>query len=135
MNQSNKENNIVFLTDDTLLDINNQEKELSVNNLLEEFLHTNITNNLDNIQFTNNDSIWNSNPQTTIKELLKICKYYGIDKYVKGNKCKKQDIIETITFFENSPENFEIVFQRNKLWTYMNELKTDSKMKQYILWD
>uniref|UniRef100_A0A6C0IS76 Uncharacterized protein n=1 Tax=viral metagenome TaxID=1070528 RepID=A0A6C0IS76_9ZZZZ len=117
--------NILFLTNDNLLVDNNED--IDINNLLNEFLHN------DNIEFT--DSIWNTNKDYTIKELLKICKYYGIDKNVKGNKCKKQEIIDTIIFFENVPENFEIVFQRNKMWTYMNELKNDIHMKQYILWD
>jgi hypothetical protein len=137
MNTRNKENNIIFLTEDTLLDdnTNNKEKELNINNLLDDFLNTNNTFNNNELNSIISENIWNTNTQYTIKELLKICKYYGIDKYIKGNKCKKQDIIEIISFFENYPENFEIVFQRNKLWTYMNELKTDAKMKQYILWD
>ena len=65
---------------------------------MEDFLHTNTnkSNNLDSINFINTDSIWNTNTHYSVKDLLKICNYYGIDKYVKGNKCKKQDIIEII---------------------------------------
>lgn len=69
----------------------------------------------------------------TVKDLLKICNYYGIDKDIKSSKCKKQDIIETIVYFENLPENSSIVSKRMKMWTYMTELLLDPKMRQYIL--
>ena len=32
------------------------------------------------------------NEAYNVKDLLKICEYYGIDKHVKSAKCKKQDI-------------------------------------------
>jgi hypothetical protein len=34
----------------------------------------------------------------TVKELLKICSYYGLDKDIRSSKCKKQDIISTIVY-------------------------------------
>lgn len=71
----------------------------------------------------------------TVKELLKICGYYGIDKTVKAAKCKKIDIIETIMFFEAQTENTYHVYQRKKMWLYMSELAADSNMKKYILWE
>jgi len=70
----------------------------------------------------------------TVKDLLKICHYYGIDKSVKSSKCKKQDIISTLLYFESLPENFELVQKRNKMWAYITELSNDSKMKQFIFW-
>lgn len=70
----------------------------------------------------------------TIKDLLKICEYYGIEKDVKSAKCKKQEIIATIIYFEGLDENYEIVEKRNRLWTYMDELQLDQKMKKYIIW-
>jgi hypothetical protein len=69
-----------------------------------------------------------------IKELMKICQYYGIAKNIKTSKCKKQDIISTIIYFENCPENYNIVEQRNTMWGYISALLEDSKMKGYILW-
>jgi hypothetical protein len=69
-----------------------------------------------------------------IKELMKICEYYGIAKNIKASKCKKQDIIATIIYFENCPENYNIVEKRNTMWGYINALLEDSKMKGYILW-
>jgi hypothetical protein len=80
----------------------------------------------------NNEVYYN---ECTIKELLKICEYYDIDKNVKAAKCKKQDIISTIVYFESLSENCEIVSKRNKMWAYMAELLYDSKMKKYILWN
>ena len=73
-------------------------------------------------------------PVDTVKDLLKICQYYGIDKDIKASKCKKQDIISTIVFFESLPENFKIVNKRHKMWACISELLSDPKMKKYIIW-
>lgn len=70
----------------------------------------------------------------TVKDLLKICNYYQIDKHIKTNKCKKSDLIESIIFFESLPENFEIVLNRNIMWAHITELLNDKKMKKYIIW-
>jgi hypothetical protein len=70
----------------------------------------------------------------TIKELMKICQYYGIAKDIKSAKCKKQDIVSTIVFFEGQPENYNIVKKRNSMWAFMKELQEDPKMRAYILW-
>jgi len=68
-----------------------------------------------------------------VKDLLKICQYYGIAKNVKASKCKKQDIISTIIYYESTSENYEIVEKRHKMWAYMTELLEDPKMKNYLL--
>jgi hypothetical protein len=70
----------------------------------------------------------------TVKELLKICVYYEIDKHIKAAKCKKADIISSIVFFEAQPENMNIVYKRKTYWSYMDELMSDPKMKNYIVW-
>jgi hypothetical protein len=70
----------------------------------------------------------------TVKDLLKICHYYGIDKSVKASRCKKTDIISTILYFESLPENVELVEKRNRMWAYIKELLNDSKMKQFVIW-
>jgi hypothetical protein len=72
-------------------------------------------------------------PVDTVKDLLKICQYYGIDKNIKASKCKKQDIISTIVFFESLPENLKIVNKRHKMWACISELLSDPKMKKYII--
>jgi hypothetical protein len=71
----------------------------------------------------------------TIKELMKICQYYDLAKNVKSAKCKKQDIVATIVFFEAQHENKKIVNKRHKMWAYMRELTNDPKMKEYIFWN
>ena len=83
--------------------------------------------------FTNEDETYYSE-KYTIKDLMKICCYYGIDKNIKSSKCKKQDIISTIVFFEGQPENAEIVYKRHNMWAYMTELIADPKMRGYLLW-
>jgi hypothetical protein len=69
----------------------------------------------------------------TIKDLLKICNYYGIEKNMKLTKLKKQQIIFALIYFESLPENFEVVQKRYKMWAYITELLNDSKMKKYII--
>ena len=70
----------------------------------------------------------------TVKQLLKICDYYDIEKTVKMAKYKKQDIIESIVYFESLPENIRIVNDRHKMWAYIMELTNDQKMKKYVIW-
>ena len=69
----------------------------------------------------------------TVKDLLKICSYYGIDKDIRISKCKKQDIIATIVYFESLPENVEIVKKRNRMWAYITEVINDPKMTKFII--
>jgi len=68
----------------------------------------------------------------TIKDLLKIYNYCGIKTHAKS-KLKKQQIIHTLIYFESLPENFEIVQKRRRMWSYINELLNDPKMKKYIV--
>ena len=70
----------------------------------------------------------------TVKELMRICDYYDLAKNVKNARCKKQDIVATVVFFEAQPENKEIVNKRNNMWAYMKELANDQKMKSYLIW-
>lgn len=87
-----------------------------------------------NKEFYNNDELY-YNQEYNVKELLKICNYYGIDKNIRTSKCKKQDIISTIIYFESLSENYLIVQERNLMWAYMTELLNDQKMKKYIIWN
>lgn len=70
----------------------------------------------------------------TVKDLMKICQYYDISKNIKASKCKKQDIIATIVYFESCIENYDIVQQRHKMWSHINDLMGDPKMRCYLLW-
>jgi hypothetical protein len=98
-----------------------------------QYLKSWLYDNDDNYEYINDESFYEK--EYTIKDLLKICNYYGIDKNVKTSKCKKQDIISTIVYFESLPENFDIVQKRNTLWKYINELLNDPKMKRFIIWN
>jgi hypothetical protein len=97
------------------------EKEELVEDLVEEY------------EVYENEELY-YNEACTVKDLLKICHYYGIDKSVKASKCKKQDIITTLLYFESQPENYELVQKRNRMWAYITELSNDSKMKQFVIW-
>jgi hypothetical protein len=116
-------------------DANNEIQD--VNNISNSNSNSNIKNNLiyyiEKSVFTCEDETY-YNEKYTIKELMKICAYYGIDKDIKASKCRKMDIIVTIVFFEAQPENAKIVTQRNNMWAYMTELTTDPKMRKYLLW-
>ena len=110
--------------------INNEE---TIVKMLNEFREDIEDINGDTTNITNITNITNRGLVFT-KDLLKICQYYGIDKDIKASKCKKQDILSTIMFFESLPENVDIVNKRYKMWAYILELTNDPKMKKYIIW-
>jgi hypothetical protein len=137
----NNDENLFF----SLEEVNdNNGSNIDLSKLLDEInatdnLHTN--KNINDLMYYIELSSYNGemelyyNDKYTIKELMKICNYYGILKDIKAAKCKKQDIIETIIYFENCIENYDLVDKRHKMWAYITELLNDSKMKQYILWN
>ena len=118
-----------FIDDDT----NNEIQDVNNISNSNSNIKTNLIYYIEKSVFTCEDETY-YNEKYTIKELMKICAYYGIDKDIKSAKCRKMDIIVTIVFFEAQPENAEIVSQRNNMWAYMTELATDPKMRQYLLW-
>ena len=126
------DNNIsFFLQDNNDNNDNNDidEKKTEIYKLIEQ-TETDLNCDINNF-YGNTEFFYEEN---TVKELLKICEYYGIEKIIKSAKCKKQDIIATLIYYENMPENFEIVQRRILLWAYLNELINDPKMKKYIIW-
>ena len=145
----NEQNNISFLLEDTYTDtdadtdkIYNFEEMMSSFNdipITPTHTHMNVTNSIDNLlyfkgkQFYGNDELFYKD--FTIKNLMKICKYYGISKFINASKCKKQYVIDSIIFFENQIENIEIVQQRQKMWAFMTEIMNDKHMKKYIIWN
>jgi hypothetical protein len=133
-NTNNIDENIHFFLDD-IVDTNNNVNETSyfdINELLLQIDDNSI------IQLGNDDltlpQIINYNENFTVKELLVICEYYGFLKEIKTNKCNKEQIIEILVNFENDPINNDIVFKRQNLWFYINELKNDKFMKKFVLW-
>ena len=138
-------NNISFFLEDNNLE---EDNSLEIEQLMQNFDNeeedeniniTDIDMNTMNLTYfiTKNfycdDNELYYNEEYKLKDLMKICKYYGILSSMKGSKCKKQDIVSTIVYFENCPENYEIVEKRHKMWAYMTELLEDPKMKGYLL--
>ena len=134
---NNFNGNITFFLEETT---SNNSNDFEIQKMLSEFDEEYIPIvNEDMIYYTQknfygDDELYYTH-EYTVKELMQICNYYGIDKHIKTSKCKKQDIISTIVFFESLPENFESVQQRHKMWAYMKELINDSKMKKYVIWN
>jgi hypothetical protein len=127
-NNNNKNENITFFLDDSELETSDPfqidldcTKEIFIN------LEENTCNNKINDSY---HYFLNYQLNYTVKQLLLICDYYGIQ-----NKNKKKDeIINELVFFETNPENMEIVCKRQNMWFYANELKNDKFMKKYVLW-
>jgi hypothetical protein len=146
-NESLKKENISLFFNEVIneeLIESDLSKEKRIQKMMEEFenvipLDNDLTDNFNTLndtlskEFYNNDELY-YNEEYNIKELLEICEYYDIEKPIKSSKCKKQDIISTIIYFESLPENYEIVDMRNKMWAYMTELYNDKKMKKYVIW-
>ena len=110
-------------------EIENQEKE-EIN--IEEFMAEMETNEF-NDDLTVPKMI-NYHENFTVKELLLICDYYGFSKDLKNNKCNKDQIIEILVSFESNLNNSDIVFKRQNMWFFINELKNDKFMKRFLLW-
>jgi hypothetical protein len=73
-----------------------------------------------------------------LKQLLRIRDYYDhmakVDIPKSKKHTKKDDIIDYILEFESNISNIDIVIRRHQLWKYINELKSDKYMKQFIFW-
>jgi len=65
----------------------------------------------------------------TVKMLQHITNYYKIPK----NRLKKEELIQLIIQFENNSENSKLVYNRKRMWHYMNELKNDSYFSKFVI--
>ena len=130
-----KEDNIIFSLDEVSLD-KNDDFEFDMNELLQQFENT--ADEADADYVLNTDLMipymMHYSDNFTIKELFLICDYYGISKELKANKCTKDLIVQFLVEFETNPDNNDIVFKRQNMWFYMNELKSDKFMKKFVLW-
>lgn len=109
---------------------NVKTNSVDINKLLNEIEQTELENH-DDFMIPH---IIHYNENFTVKELLQICEYYGFSKELKANKCNKEQIIQCLVSFESDPTNSDIVFRRQNMWFYMNELKADKFMKKFVLW-
>jgi len=111
-------------------EIENAENELDFN--IEEIMNEIEDTNLEaEISFP---QMINYHENYTVKELLMICEYYGFAKDLKNNRFNKEQIIEYLVTFESDSANTDIVFRRQNMWFYINELKNDKFMKKFVLW-
>jgi hypothetical protein len=125
-------NNNVSLFFNEKEDVSNNVDNNYINNMLNEFTEQQLEYNDQKLNKWTSPSIMLND--YTKPELLKICNYYGIENYVKEYKLKKQDIINTIVYFESLPKNNCIVQKRYSMWENIYELLNDPKMKKYIIW-
>jgi hypothetical protein len=107
------------------------KSELDLTEMLNEIYKSDFTDENDAFIIP---QIINYRENFTVKELLVICDYYGVAKELKSNKCNKYEIIQFLVIYESNPINSDIVFKRQNLWFYINELKNDKFMKKYVLW-
>ena len=121
----NQIDNIFFSVEECV-----ESDELDLRELLNEIGKTDITYDDDLII----PQIVNYHENYTVKELLLICEYYGVAKELKSNKCNKNEIIQFLVIYESNSMNSDIVFKRQNMWFYINELKNDKFMKKYVLW-
>ena len=71
------------------------------------------------------------NQNYNINKLHHIINYYNLPK----RKLKKEELIDSIVQFENAPENSTIVYNRKRLWHYLNELKNDSYFGKFVIFN
>ena len=149
MSDLNNNDNITFFLEEKDDDKNNEEEiqkmmnelneEMEIDELKPSWIMNDMMDNdeaemeyfLHKSTYGNDEAFYEQ--EYTVKDLLKICSYYGLDKDIRTSKCKKQDIISTIVYFESLPENSEIVQKRNRMWAYITELLHDPKMKKYVI--
>jgi len=65
------------------------------------------------------------------KDLERIADYYEISK----RKKRKDQLVEDIVLFEKDPVNVQKVYQRKKLWRYIEEIKKDKYLRQFLILD
>jgi hypothetical protein len=114
------------------LELDSIIKEIDETPINNYFFYNNILNEGVDLDFLSKSIVYDMN--YNIKQLTRICEYYGISKDIKINKLKKDDIINILLDFEENPLNIDIVYKRQQLWYFMSELKNDNFMKKYIIW-
>lgn len=129
MMESKQENNLKYEIKEN---INNNEMN-DVDSILnnENFFHDKDFH--EEFQFFDEDNIMAQHidyfENYTVKMLQHIANYYKIPK----SKLKKDELIQLIIQFENQDENSEEVYNRKRLWHYINELKNDSYFSKFVL--
>ena len=134
-NNNSNSQNITFFLDEPEGITNDLDTDFDINNVLQEMESNEIYDNELNLhEDLKLPQLINYQENFTIKELLLICEYYGFAKELKTKKYNKEEIIHFLVEYELDPLNSDIVYTRQNMWFYMNELKNDKFMKKYILW-
>jgi hypothetical protein len=130
--------NLNYELNETIYTSNNEEK-IKIDSLLNnDSFFPEFTNNSDANYYTQYDDFDSDNLMAqhmdyyenyNIKMLHHITNYYQIPK----GRLKKDGIIELIIQFENNPDNSAIVYNRKRLWHYINELKNDNYFNRFII--
>jgi hypothetical protein len=128
MSAPQEQNITFFLDEDEEITSNNFDVEFDINNVLQEIENEELNEDLKLPQLIN------YHENFTIKELMLICEYYGFAKELKTKKYNKEEIIHFLVEYELNQLNSEVVYRRQNMWFYMNELKNDKFMKKYVLW-
>ena len=111
---------------------NEGNNDFNIDVLMAEINNADLNNDLNDDLFI--PQMINYNENYTVKELLLICEYYGFAKELKNNKYNKEQIIDFLVLFESDIKNSDVVFKRQNMWFYINELKNDKFMKKFVLW-
>jgi len=109
---------------------NEDKNELDLTEIMNKINNTDVTYNNEDFLLP---QIIHYKENFTVKELLLICEYYGVAKALKTYKYNKDEIIQFLVVYESNPKNSEVVFKRQNMWFYINELKNDKFMKKYVL--
>ena len=123
----NNMNNLSFLLEETKTNNSN----ITINDLIED-MNNIVDSSFNDVNF---DDFYaqeiNYDTNFTKKELEKILDYYEIPKRRK----KKEQMISEIILYEKNDENIYTVLQRKKHWGYIKELKEDTYLRQFIIFD
>ena len=136
MMESKQENNLKYEIKENINNNEMNDVESSLNNVESILNNENFFQDKDfqeEFQFFDEDNIMAQHvdyfENYTVKMLQHIANYYKIPK----SKLKKEELIQLIIQFENQDENSEEVYNRKRLWHYINELKNDSYFSKFIL--
>ena len=113
----------------SLQENNKNNEDITIEDLMTDIENIELNDDFNIDDFYSREINYDTN--YTKKELEKIAAYYDIQKRNK----KKALLIEEIILFEKNPDNICLVLHREKLWGYINELKEDPYLRQFIIFD
>ena len=122
--------NIHFFFEYDKNDIDNNKVDTYLDNMLQEFDQLECFEGIKGKEDGIFAEMQNYDLNCTFKQLVCIADYYGI----KTARLKKVELIERIVEYEQKEENEKRVYQRRKWWYFMQELKEDKFMKQFVIW-